>query len=632
MCGITGILAFPTSRPPDPCVAFRMAKDLAHRGPDQTGAYSDDRVALALRRLAIVAPDDGSQPLYNEAGDIVLIGNGEIYDYRALRDDLEGRGHRFSTGSDLETIVHLYEEQGTDCLAAINGQFALALWDRRRQRLLLARDQFGIAPLFYAELPDQLIFGSEIKALFQHGGLPRSIDAVGLDQIMTFPGLVSPRTMFAAVRSLPPGHLLVAEAGSSTVRKFWDLEYPSGAGLGDGEQQPCGSPGQNLRPLFEMAVQRRLQGDAPIGLLLSGGLDSAIIAATMRRVAPERTISAYAATFPGRPFDESRFQRAVAATTGTKLRALPFDAAAVAAGLKEMVWHAECPVKETYNVCSLHLARAARADGIKVLLGGEGADELFGGYPGYKVDRAPGGSCDLAQGAATAPSVPWPLRQIRYERDYGPFKRRLARLYSPGIREHLARIDAADATTVDLAAIRGRDVLHQRSYLDVKLRLADHLLGDHGDRMLYASGVEGRYPFLDLAFIDTVRRMPASAKLHNGVEKYALRQMAAFDLPEVLRLRPKFGFRAMTSADLLVHAPDLLEPYLCPARIAREGWFNPAEVAALRARALAATQASNPHLEDDLLLVVITFGMLLESFVSTPQRSAVTDLNLQGSS
>ncbi|MGY3413045.1 asparagine synthase (glutamine-hydrolyzing) [Bradyrhizobium sp. GM5.1] len=608
-----------------------MAKNLAHRGPDQTGAYSDDRIALALRRLAIVAPDDGSQPLFNEAGDVVLIGNGEIYDYRTLRADLEGRGHRFSTGSDLEIIVHLYEEQGVESLAAINGQFALALWDRRHQRLLLARDQFGIAPLFYAELQDQLIFGSEIKALFQHGGLPPSIDAVGLDQIMTFPGLVSPRTMFEAVRSLPPGHLLIAGAGGATVGKFWDLEYPSEASPGEGEQQLSGNPGQDLRPLLEMAVQRRLHGDAQVGLLLSGGLDSAIIADTLRRIAPDRKISAYAATFPGRTFDESRFQRAVAVTTGARLRAIPFDAAAIAAGLKEMVWHAECPVKETYNVCSLHLARAARADGIKVLLGGEGADELFGGYPGYKMDRAPGGSCDLARGAAAAPSVPWPLRQIRYERDYGSLKRRLARLYSPGIREHLARTDAADATKVDLAAIRGRDVLHQRSYLDVKLRLADHLLGDHGDRMLYASGVEGRYPFLDLALIDTVRRMPASVKLNNGVEKYALRQMAVSDLPEVLRLRPKFGFRAMTSADILVHAPDLLEPYLCPARIAREGWFDPAEVATLRARALAATQASNPHLEDDLLLVVITFGMLLESFVSTPQRPAVADLDLRGS-
>lgn len=595
-----------------------MAKDLAHRGPDQSGAYSDDRIALALRRLAIVAPHDGSQPLFNEDGDIILIGNGEIYDYRTVRDDLERRGHRFSTSSDLEIIVHLYEEQGADFLAALNGQFALALWDRRQQRLLLARDQFGIAPLFYAELPYQLIFGSEIKALLQHDGLSRSIDAVGLDQIMTFPGLVSPRTMFAAVRSLPPGHFLMAEAGSLTVRKFWDLDYPSEADLGDGDQQPCGSTGQDLRPLFDAAVQRRLQGDSPVGILLSGGLDSAIIAATLRRIAPERTISAYAATFPGCTFDESRFQRAVAATTGARLRAVPFDAATVAAGLKEMVWHAECPVKESYNVCSLHLARAARADGIKVLLGGEGADELFGGYRGYKVDRAPGGFSDLAQGAVTAPAAPWPLRQIRYERDYESLKRRLARLYSPDIREHLTRIDAAGATTIDLAAIRGRDVLHQRSYLDVKLRLADHLLGDHGDRMLYASGIEGRYPFLDLAFIDTVRRMPASAKLHNGVEKYALRQMAAFDLPQVLRLRPKFGFRAMTSADLLVHAPDLIEPYLCPARIAREGWFDPAEVATLRARALAATQASNPHLEDDFLLVVITFGMLLESIVLTP--------------
>jgi asparagine synthase (glutamine-hydrolysing) len=401
------------------------------------------------------------------------------------------------------------------------------------------------------------------------------------------------------------------------VRKFWDLHYPCAADFADGDQSPCENSAQFLRGRFETAVQRRLQGDAPIGLLLSGGLDSAIIAATLRRVAPERTTTAYAATFPGRSFDESRFQRAVAATTGAKLRTLPFDAAAVAAGLKEMVWHAECPVKETYNVCSLQLARSARADGIKVLLGGEGADELFGGYPGYKVDRAPGGSSDLAKGAATAPSASWPLRQIRYERDYSSLKLRLARLYSPGIREELAKVDATAATTVDLSAIRGRDVLHQRSYLDVKLRLADHLLGDHGDRMLYASGVEGRYPFLDLAFVDTVRQMPASAKLHNGVEKYALRQMMALDLPDVLRLRPKFGFRAMTSADLLAHAPDLLEPYLCPTRIAREGWFDPAEVAELRKRSLSATQESNPHLEDDLLLVVITFGMLLESFAAT---------------
>jgi asparagine synthase (glutamine-hydrolysing) len=613
MCGVAGFLQLVPQPPPDVHVAQKMAVALRHRGPDDAGAYADDHVALAVQRLAIVAPEAGRQPLFNETKSIVLIGNGEIYDYERLREDLSAFGHRFGSESDLEVVIHLYESDGLDFVARLNGQFALALWDRNRRRLIVARDHFGISPLFYAHVGKTLIFASEIKALLQHPMLDPEIDLVGLDQVITFPGLVSPRTMFRGIKSLPPGCLIVADEKGVAVKRYWDLEYPATdeASAVD-EADACA----DLKSLFARAVQRRLQGEAAIGIFLSGGLDSSLIAATMRRLIPSIPINAYCATFPGRHFDESRFQTAAAARFGLRHRPIAFDPATILGGLREMVWHAECAVRESYNVCSLALSRAAQQDGLKVVLCGEGADELFGGYPGYRVDQMVGSNKSLLIDDPTPGSSDqlWATGRLRYERNYPAFRNQVKRLYSPELRRALDGLDCLSQTEMRVEALRGRDILHQRSYLDVKLRLGDHLLGDHGDRMLYASGIEGRFPFLDLDLVRYAVALRPSLKLRNGVEKYILRRIAEHDLPNPLRFRQKYGFRAPGAAELLIAGGEQIEDLLSPDRIRRDGYFDSAMIEKYKKIAKKTQCHLDPLIEDDFLMIIITFNLLLDEF------------------
>jgi asparagine synthase (glutamine-hydrolysing) len=468
----------------------------------------------------------------------------------------------------------------------------------------------GIAPLFYARIPGGLVFGSEIKAVLQHPEVDRTLDPAAFDQMAIFPGLVSPRTLFRNIRSLPPGAWLSAGPDGIRLGRYWDLDYPSSA------DDPCSlasepAAAEELGRLLDQAILRRLQGEAEVGLLLSGGLDSSLLAGALRRLQPGRTLRAYAATFPGRTFDESLYQKAAAASFGITLVQEPFDAGRVVDELPRMIAHAEAPVRESYNVCNLALARAARRDGLKVLIGGDGADELFAGYPGHHADAAHGGRASLmVETGKGRPS--WTNGGLRYERDYPAFSRQVRRLYSPQIRRALARSDGLSATRPRRAALRGRHVQHQRSYLDLKLRLADHLLGDHGDRMLYASGVEPRFPYLDRDVVAFARRAPPAMNLKDGVEKYLLRKVAARDVPPVLTGRRKYGFRGPGAVELL--CDDRVRTWLAPERIRADGWFDPEVVQGLVAQASARAHDFNPHAEDDFLMLVLSFNIFLDTF------------------
>ncbi|MBW4540234.1 MAG: asparagine synthase (glutamine-hydrolyzing) [Myxacorys chilensis ATA2-1-KO14] len=609
MCGIAGIITLGNGPPPDLNVALRMAEAIRHRGPDGHGYYSDNYAAMAVRRLAIVARRGGDQPI--RSGSQTLIANGEVYDYVAQRERLRAAGAVFTGESDVEVLLHLLADGDPSRLIDVNGQFALALWDREARRLLLARDHFGIAPLFYAECNGALIFGSEIKALLQYPDLDRTLDPAGLDQVATFPGLVSPTTMFRHVRSLPPGSYLVADRQGVRVQCYWDLDYPLAEATDRSDECLENAYVAELARLLDAATERRLQGEAEVGLLLSGGLDSSMIGGILRRLHPEHPIRAYSAVFPGRTFDESRFQRAAAAASGLTLTQVSFDTNRIVDALSDMIAHAECPVRESYNVCSLVLARAARNDSVTVLLGGEGADELFAGYPGYYVDVALHNNRPLFTESGSVQGN-WGNAGLRYEREYDDLARKLRGLYSGDIRRELAQENALDVTQPCLQALRGRHVQHQRSYLDVKLRLADHLLGDHGDRMMYASGVEARFPFLDKDLVTFVRTIPPQINLKNGVEKYLLRRVAERDLPRPLRERRKYGFRAPGTNDLLLD--ERVRAWLSPHRIRHDGWFDPAAVASLVSKAEGRQNDLNPHVEDDLLMIVLSFNIFLDAF------------------
>ncbi|HYW07722.1 MAG TPA: asparagine synthase (glutamine-hydrolyzing), partial [Longimicrobium sp.] len=311
MCGFAGFTDLRGERPADSAVVARMAATLIHRGPDSAGAFVEGCVGMGFRRLSIVDLAGGDQPIASEDGRVVLMCNGEIYNHRELRRELEGRGHRFCTRSDVEVILHLYEEEGDRLVERLDGQFSFVVHDRRRGRFLMARDPVGVTPLFWAEWDGVLAFGSEIKALLEHPAARREVDLTGLDQVFAFPGVVSPRTLFRGVRSLPPGHLLTVDDGRVRVAEYWDLDYPR-----EGEADYSRSEAwytARLAELFAASVERRLQADVPVGFYLSGGLDSSMIAGMVGRLTPGTPRHSFSISFGGDSMCEGRYQRMVAA-------------------------------------------------------------------------------------------------------------------------------------------------------------------------------------------------------------------------------------------------------------------------------------------------------------------------------
>ena len=610
MCGIAGIVGRAQDDGDRAAVLASMLARLAHRGPDGSGVEVDEQVALGCRRLRVVDLVGGDQPLLNEDGSLVLVCNGEIFNYGELRAQLRERGHSLRSESDVEVLLHLYEERGDGLLDGVDGQFAFALYDRRRRRLFAARDRFGVCPLFYTVVDGRLLFASEIKALLADPRVRPRVDVAGLDQVLSLPGLVSPRTLFAGIRSLPPGHALVFADGVVTTSVYWDLDYPRREDIDDSREMDA--LGEELRALLAAAVRRRLVADVPVGVYLSGGLDSSLLAA----LAGSRPT--FSIGFPGRAHDESMHQEAMARTLSGVHRTISVDDEAVAAGMRSMVWHAECPVKESYNTCASLLAGAAREAGVPVVLCGDGADELFGGYPGYRLDargarRGPQGleAALEAELAATVFGEPG----VFYERSLLGVRETIKReLYAPAIVAGLRWVDCSRGPLVDAERVRGRHPLHQRSYLDLKLRLADHLLGDHGDRMAMAHGVEPRFPFLDLALVEFVRRLPPRALVDGGVEKAVLRRAAAGLVPEAIVIREKFGFVAEGTPGWISRRVPWVMDMLSPDRVARQGFFNHETVAGLVKKYGGAGFKLALPFEEDLLMIVLSFGLLLETF------------------
>ena len=621
MCGITGIFSPDRDRPIAGDRLMAMAGALLHRGPDDDGAFIAGGVGLGFRRLSIVDLATGNQPHANEDGSIVSVCNGEIYNHRELRQDLERLGHRFRTRCDVEVLVHLYEAYGDDLAGRLNGQFAFALYDGRRHRLLLGRDQVGIVPLFYTEADGTLLFGSEIKALLAHPAVERRVDLVGLDQILTFPGLVSPVTMFEGIRSLPPGHLLQASNGTLRLRQYWDLVYPETT-----RPAPSGDLDLCIDRLDELlltSVRCRLDADVPVGLYLSGGLDSSLIGALARRAAPGRRFHSFSITFPDGDIDERRQQRLMAERLDTIHHEIEFPAAAIIGRLRQAVVAAEAPLKESYNTCSLALSALVRENGHKVVLTGEGADELFAGYVGYRLDAIKGGRRGGADGIADGierlleeelRAELWGDPAFLYERDYYRFRDVKAGLYSADVAAALPQFDCTRRRVVDPARLAGRHPLHQRSYADFKLRLADHLLADHGDRVALANAVEARYPFLDPDVIAFARTCPPALLVRDATEKWLLRAVARRYLPPALAGREKFAFVAPGSQYLLAQRVDWIDDLLSPAVIRRQNFFDHAVVERLRQRQIEADTRLNPTFDTDVLMLVLCFGLFLEAF------------------
>ncbi len=617
MCGIAGIYSPEGRVGIDDAVLSKMTDALKHRGPDDVGYHIEERLGFGFRRLSIIDLYTGNQPMYNEDKSLVSMCNGEIFNYKELKDYLLSRGHIFYTSCDSEVLVHLYEECGTEFLSRLNGQFAFALYDRRRKVLLLARDQTGITPLFYTLIKGVLLFASEIKSILEHPLVKREVDLTGLDQVFSFPGLVSPVTMFKGINSLKPGHYLIYKEETPEVREYWDLVYPE-----ESEERnirPESFYVEKLEELLLKSVGYRLLADVPVGFYLSGGLDSSLIAALIKTLSPGTRRHSFSIGFRDRRIDEREFQKIMAEHVESIPSETEFDWKDIRERFHSMILHTECPVKESYNTCSLALSESVRKNSIKVILTGEGSDELFAGYVGYRFDRQrkyfDSDVSDLERMLEDEEREKlWGDSNFMYEKNQYAFRETKLALYSEGVGEVFHEFDSVNENLIDKSKLRNRHYIHKRSYLDFKLRLADHLLGDHGDRMAYANSIEARFPFLDIDLLNFVTEIPPDLKLKGLVEKYILKKVSEKYLPHKIVNREKFGFVAPGSPYLIKQDIRWLNDILSYERIKRGGYFNPDTVERLKKIYSADGFMLDLPFDSDLLMIVISFHLFLEIF------------------
>ncbi|MDY6988815.1 MAG: asparagine synthase (glutamine-hydrolyzing) [Thermodesulfobacteriota bacterium] len=616
MCGIAGTYNIRGGRSVDQAVLEAMTNTLVYRGPDDSGYHMEDGLGLGFRRLSIIDLTTGNQPIYNEDRSVICVCNGEIYNYRELKALLQARGHRFYTTCDVEVLVHLYEEYGTAFLKRLNGQFALALFDKKAKSLLLARDHVGIAPLFYSNMDETFIFASEIKALLKHPLVGRDIDLTALDQVFSFPGVVSPRTMFKNISSLKPGHYILIQGGPMEVKEYWDLDYPETSEMES--PRPESYYLERLNDLLTQSVRYRLQADVPVGFYLSGGLDSSLIAALMHSIQPDKRHS-FSIGFKEPDIDERDFQQLMAASVGSHHHEVVFDWKDISDRLKDAVYHAESPLKESYDTCSLTLSELVRKNNIKVVLTGEGADELFAGYVGYRFDmqqrrlQEDPYDAEMMMEREIRESL-WGDGDFVYEKNQYEFRETKEAIYSKGLNDRFHHFDSANQGLVDKTKLQGRHPIHKRSYLDFKLRLSDHLLADHGDRVAYANSVEARYPFLDIDFIEFAKTIPPSLLVKGATEKYILKSLSRKYLPKPIVERKKFAFVAPGSPYLIRQHLEWINDTLSYDRIKRQGYFNPDTVERLKKTYSAQDFTLNQTFENDLLMIILTFGIFSELF------------------
>jgi asparagine synthase (glutamine-hydrolysing) len=550
MCGIVGRVNGERQRPIDGEALAEAAQRLAHRGPDGQGVYLEPGVGLAHRRLAIVDLEGGAQPMANEDGTVWVTFNGEIYDHRVLRDELEALGHHFATRSDTEVLVHGYEEWGDELPTRLRGMFAFALWDARRRRLLLVRDRLGIKPLYWALAGGDLVFASEAKALFAFPDVKRALHRARVPDYFALRYVPGPDTLFEGVQKLQPGHLLAFEGGAVRVRRYWDV--PVEAAVDEARPRDPVEEGEALAQLLLESVRLRLMAEVPVGVFLSGGIDSTAVAWAMKQNDPA-ALKSFAVGYEGDSEGELAWARTAAAAVGTLHREVHLTSADFRGSVEDLAYHLDEPLSDGACIPLMHLARRAREE-VVVVLSGEGADEVLGGYPTYprqvviEQARALGGSA-LEVALAAAAGLPLHPKVRRYlalaskplERRYFGVGRGfddalVERHFGAGALEELAaRFERLWRRT------QGLSTLHRLLYTDTLVWLPDDLLVK-ADKMTMAWSIELRVPFLDHELLEHVWSLPSSLKVRHGVGKHLLRVAMAGRLPEAILERPKRGF------------------------------------------------------------------------------------------
>jgi asparagine synthase (glutamine-hydrolysing) len=614
MCGIAGFLYADRTRAVDPETLVAMAAIQYHRGPDGFGWQAMEGIGFSHARLSIIDLDEqrGRQPFVSADGRLMLSKNGELYDYQRLRADLTAQGARFSTKSDSEIILHLYPRLGLDdTLLHLRGEFAFALYDREDDTLYLVRDRFGIKPLYWTEINGGLVFGSELKVLFAHPEVPRTFDSAGLyHQLMQT--IVPGSTAFAGVRQVQPGNLLTVRRREGRLqieeRRYWDMPFPE-----QGARRELADESEYIDGVRERlieAVQLRLEADVPVGCYLSGGIDSCSIVG-LAAASTQGPVRAFTIGFDDADYDETPIAREMADAVGAEQDVLRLDADHLYDHFEETLWHTERTIYNTLGVAKLLMSRRVNESGYKVVLTGEGSDELFGGYPAFRRDMFLHGldhlspaertewetmlaeTNELFRGAMLAeqsiedsaltakvgftPSClqPWLASAQRVSDLLHPDRRQALAGYQPG---------AAIAATLDVDALKNRHPLDRAQYVWIKTMLEGQILTWGGDRVDMANAMEARPPFLDHHLAEYAAELPPCMRIHGRTEKYVLREAMKGLLPETLYKREKFAFMAPpahTDPNKWAAVKDLAEHHLSSDAIEDAGLLNAEGVAAL---------------------------------------------------
>ena len=585
MCGICGICG-----KNDENLIKRMCRVMFHRGPDDEGIYTDETISLGMRRLSIIDLTTGHQPIHNEDGTLWIVFNGEIYNFQELKEYLEKHGHRFYTKSDTEVIVHLYEEFGEDCVQKLRGMFAFALWDKPKRKLFLVRDRLGIKPLYYTETNGKLIFASEIKAILQHPEVKCEVNLKALDEYLTFQYIPAPHTLFKGIWKLPQGHTLSYTDGKITLRQYWDVEFPQVPEKVD-EREAA----EELLERFRESIRLRLISDVPLGVLLSGGVDSSAVVAVMSGLV-SRPIKTFTVGFAAEgDYDETKYARLVAKRFETDHQEVILQPNACEL-LPKLIWHLDEPIADqaalpTYLVCEL--ARKS----VTVVLTGEGGDELFAGYPRYLLSffadvyhKFPAWMKEqiVMKGASILPSkIPFSKylkkvafsspdamnRNVRWMSNFLPEEKE--QLYSDSLKKVLSDNPISKEGWKDgwMDGWKDGSVLNSLMYMDMKTWLVDDILMKV-DRMSMATSVEARVPFLDHKLVEFVCALPPKLKLKGFTTKYILKNTLNGLLPKEILNRRKHAFRVPASKWLQRDLKFLTSEILLSQAAQRRGYFN----------------------------------------------------------
>jgi len=644
MCGINGIaLSSRSRRTVSAAVLERMRDMLTHRGPDDAGLFIDGRVGLGHRRLSIVDVRRGHQPMKNEDGTIHIVYNGEIYNHADFRASLEASGHVYETHCDTETILHLYEEHGQGCVEHLRGMFAFAIWDQQKHELFVARDRLGVKPLYYALSSDgSLYFASEIKALLETNEVKAELNYQALPDYLANHATSGEETLFAGIRRLLPGHTLLWRDGAVRINKYWDVSFAKP----DDDKRSDDDYVAEWSELFREAVRLRLMADVPLGMFLSGGIDSSAIAAVMSGMVAE-PIKTFSVAFQEREANELEYARLVARAFRTNHHEVVVSPREFFAALPNLVWHEDEPIAHPSSVALFFVSQLA-ARHVKVVLTGEGSDELLAGYARYRKtllnlslgERYQGlmprdiRSAVKARIEALAPESRLSQKLRRtflnlnadiesiYFDNFAVFSRAMQKdLFTARARERVGALDPYAVMRDAFANTDATSLLDRLLYTDTKTYLHELLMKQ--DQMSMASSIESRVPFLDHKLVEFSARLPERMKLRGATTKYILRASMKGVLPPEILVRPKMGFPVPVGSWFRGEYAYLLDEYVLSERALDRGVFNPAFVRTLVQR----HQAGENHAER--LWSLVNFEMWQRQFFDNDRAAVVNESQLE---